>query len=73
MAWWLSWSSASSLTSSVLISISTSCKNCFQKAGVTDALSMECFMHDNPFEEDDMWYAHQIWSYFVSVVFRLLS
>ena len=36
---------------------------------------MEYLMHDhNPFdfEEDDLGYDHQIWSYFVSVVFTQL-
>ena len=45
----------------------------FCKAGIsiTDALSMEYLMHDNPFEEDDLLYDIQILSYFV--VFTLLS
>ena len=31
-------------------------KNTVQKAGITDALSMEYLMHDNPF---NLWYARQ--------------
>ena len=50
-------------------------KNGFQNVGITisitDALSMEYLMHDNPFEEDDLLYDIQILSYFV--VFTLLS
>ena len=26
------------------------------KLEITDALSMDYFMHENPFDEDDMWY-----------------
>ena len=28
----------------------------FQKAGITDAFSMDYLMNENPFDEDDMWY-----------------
>ena len=43
------------------------------KNGFKIALSMEYLMHDhNPFKEDDLWYDHQIWSYFVSVVLTQL-
>ena len=33
-------------------------KKGFQKAGITDALtlSMDYLMNENPFDEDDMWY-----------------